>query len=67
MEMNLIEVRIHELFLQLMRLTTHDGTCIPASTATKNCEELCRPPGINLRVLHTTQEPRQHPRGGSFT
>jgi hypothetical protein len=66
MEMNLIEVRINEVFPQLMRLTTHEWHLHPASTATKNCEELCRPPGINLRVLHTTQERRQHPRRGSF-
>jgi len=29
MEMNLIEVRIHEVFPQLMRLTTHEGHLHP--------------------------------------
>ena len=37
-EMNLmIEVRSDEFFAQFMRLAAEEGTCNPASVATRNC------------------------------
>jgi hypothetical protein len=66
MEVNLIEVRIHEVSPPAQASHyTRNGTCIPASTATKNCEELWSA-WDNLRLLHTTEERRQHPQGGKL-
>jgi hypothetical protein len=63
---NLIEVRIHEVFPPLMRLTTHEWHLHPGEHGRPRIAKNCGPPGINLRVLHTTDEHRQHPRGGKL-